>query len=258
MEDQDGRIFLATGIVQADQKLLDGNQVTFDPEENSPRLGQYGFIEVRDTGCGMDRKTRQRMFEPFFTTKFTGRGLGMAAVQGIVRGHQGILHVDSEPGRGTTVRILFPTAASRPEIGTPAVVGTPEQDPESFPDRVILVVDDEPQVREFCSKALRAAGYQTLTARDGQEGLELFQEQGERIFCVLLDLVMPRMDGRECLDELRRLRPHLPVILMSGFAEEEIERRFENLSVTAILPKPFPRANLLDAVRSCRPGPSEN
>ena len=114
------------------------------------------------------------------------------------------------------------------------------------------MVDDEPQVREFCSASLRAEGYQTLTARDGQEGLEMFQEQGDRIFCVLLDMVMPRMDGRECLGELRRLRSGLPVILMSGFPEEEIERRFENLRVTAILPKPFPRASLLEAVQGCR------
>ena len=124
MDDQDGRIFLATGIVQADQTLLENNLVTFDPEESSPEPGKYGFIEVRDTGCGMDHQTRQRMFEPFFTTKFTGRGLGMAAVQGIVRGHQGILQVESEPGQGTTVRIMFPSTASVPESESESAAAT--------------------------------------------------------------------------------------------------------------------------------------
>ena len=256
IDEGDGSIFLATGIVQADQELLESNQVSFDPEENSPRVGGYGFIEVRDTGCGMDLKTRQRMFEPFFTTKFTGRGLGMAAVQGIVRGHQGILQVESEPGQGTTVRAMFPLATTRTGATIAADPDALEPDPGSSRARVILVVDDEPQVREFGIRALRSAGFQTLTARDGQEALDLIQEQGDRISCVLLDMMMPRMDGRECLDEMRKMRPGVPVILMSGFAEEEIERRFEDLSVSAILPKPFPRADLLDAVQACHGRPS--
>jgi len=253
-EEQDGRIFLATGVIQADQKLLDSNQISFDPEESSPRIGHYGYIEIRDNGCGMDEKTRQRMFEPFFTTKFTGRGLGMAAVQGIMRGHQGILHVASEPGEGTTVRVMFPTSGPVPGQDEPSGTPTTGQGQKTTTGRTILVVDDEQQVREYASRVLRTDGYQTLTARDGQEGAELFEEKAETIGCVLLDLVMPRMDGRECLDALRRIRPDLPVILLSGFAQDEIERRFENLSVAAILPKPFHRAQLLDAIEQCLPG----
>jgi CheY-like chemotaxis protein len=202
--------------------------------------GTYAYVEVADTGQGMDEGTKQRMFEPFFTTKFTGRGLGMAAVLGIVRGHRGAIKVHSEVGRGTTARALFPASAQEHLSDAPLAC------PPTAPTRIgtILVVDDEPSVREIATNMLEHLGYSILTAVDGQEALEIYRNREDTIACVLLDLTMPRMDGEETFRELRRIDPEVRVILSSGYNEMDVVGRFAGKGLTAFIQKPYQLATL--------------
>ena len=174
--------------------------------------GPAVFLEVTDSGCGMTPDVLEKIFDPFFTTKFTGRGLGLAVVHGIARGHGGTLRVHSKPGCGSTFRLLLPCSAKA--IAAPVVLrpsgawrGT----------GTVLVIDDEPGIRDIASRVLEQAGLKVLVAGDGQEGVEVFRDSKQRIDAVVLDLTMPRMGGIEAAGVLRGLRPDLPVVLISGY-----------------------------------------
>jgi CheY-like chemotaxis protein/nitrogen-specific signal transduction histidine kinase len=205
--------------------------------------GWYAFVEVSDTGGGIDAETLPRIFEPYFSTKFTGRGLGLAAVTGIVRGHNGLLNVRSRVGHGTAVRLYLLTTTVQPALPPPP----------SQRGQTILVTDDEDMVRLVVERILQAHGYTTLSAVDGQAALEVFDQTGTDIGLVLLDMTMPRLAGPETLAELRRRVPELPVIVMSGYSEQELTERFAGQSVPRFLKKPFTPTLLLAAVRAALP-----
>ena len=201
--------------------------------------GDYVFVEVSDTGEGMDAATRQRMFEPFFSTKFTGRGLGLAATMGIMRAHRGAIRVESEPGRGTKVTLLFPVALDQ---AATLSVGT---DWRGSGD--ILIVDDEASVRTVVGSLLRRRGFTVVEALDGADGVRLFSAHPSRWRLVLLDLTMPNLSGEQTLRALRDLRPDIPVLMMSGYAEADVRQEVGDCS--GFLQKPFSAVELIGAVR---------
>ena len=213
------------------------------PSGRALEPGEYVELWVSDTGAGMAATTRVKMFDPFFTTKSTGRGLGLAAVQGIVRSHHGAINLDGGHGEGTRFSILLPRVAE-PELVETAVA----EERIGSGDANILVVDDEDAVRNIVSAILESAGYTVLLARDGQEALEIFRRKGNDIDCVLLDLSMPKLDGDEVFQELKKIRSDVRVILSSGFTEQQVLSRFQDAGLAGVLQKPTRMKDLLDKV----------
>jgi CheY-like chemotaxis protein len=192
----------------------------------------------------MDADTRDRIFDPFFTTKFTGRGLGLAAVLGIIRGHSGTIKVETEPGRGTIFRILFPATEKTKEA--------PAAEPGRIRTRrgsgTILVVDDEEDVRIVSKSILEECGFTVLTANDGPEAVQIFRENSQRIVAVLLDVSMPKMSSEESLREMRSVRGDVPVILSSGYAEHDVSKRFAGSTLAGFIQKPYQPPALIEKV----------
>jgi PAS domain S-box-containing protein len=224
-----GTITVTTGTMIATREYLAQAYTS-----GSSDAGEYVFLEVRDTGCGMDAETQQRIFDPFFTTKFSGRGLGLAAVLGIVRGHRGVVRIQSAPGTGTTFRILFPASAG--------VVALPASKPEHVGARKharVLVVDDESSVRAIAREALSRAGFTVLVAEDGPEAVERVKDDHQSIDAVLMDMTMPGMNGVDAMRAMRHLVPGLPVVITSGYSEQEAQERCGDDTFTGFVQKPF-------------------
>ncbi len=235
LPDHGGLIYLHTGHLRVDAHYLASCVPGTDALP-----GHYVFVEVRDEGRGMDDSTRLRIFDPFFTTKFTGRGLGLAATLGIVRGHRGAIRVYSEPGKGTSIKLLFPAGVGTVSRTVPSPTAPWRGAGE------VLVVDDEPSVRAVSRALLRRRGFAVAEASGGREALAMVTADLTRFRLVLLDLTMPDMGGEETFRELRSVAPLLKVILMSGYNEQEVTRQFVGRGLAAFLQKPF-RAEELDA-----------
>ncbi|MDD2273007.1 MAG: ATP-binding protein [Desulfuromonadaceae bacterium] len=256
IDTQPGVIKLTTGTQRCDEVCLSSSLLD---ERSEP--GQYVFLEVSDNGCGMSKDTLLRLFDPFFTTKFPGRGLGMSAVMGIIRTHNGALFVDSEPGKGTTFRVMFPAAkeglptTSAEPVAAPARV-TQEPAPTltqalpSAPDAetsgVALVVDDEKAVLRVCATMVKHCGFKVITACDGIDAVTKFREHADEITLVVMDLIMPNMDGIAAMGEIQKIKPDARIIISSGFNEEELSVRLANETPSGFIRKPY-SLNLIKA-----------
>ncbi len=246
--DSSGTITLSTGSMTSHAAHADKASAILGADvDTSGPAGPYVYFQVTDTGCGMDTATQKRIFDPFFSTKFTGRGLGMSAVLGIVRGHKGALKVLSEVGRGTTFKVLFPATDFTENQALP---------PSDIDARKLtwqgkglaLVVDDEATVRDVAQQMLERMGFAVVAAADGYDALDLIRSHKNEITFVLLDLTMPRMGGEEALRHMRDMRPDLPVLLCSGYDGQATTERFSGKGQAGFIQKPFTIASLGQAL----------
>jgi signal transduction histidine kinase len=239
--DGGGEIVLMVQVLECSAEML--SEMDFS-EELAP--GPYVALQVSDTGIGMDEATRKKIFEPFYSTKFAGRGLGLAAVVGIVRAHGGGIQIETEPGQGTSISVLFPPSA-------PGIHDEPSPEEERHEawhaQGKVLLVEDEESARELARIVLERAGIEVVEAVDGIEALTIFSAQPEGYSCVLLDLTMPNMDGVETYSRLRVIRPDIQVVLCSGFPEQAAMSRFADLGLAGFLKKPYDPDELLECLQ---------
>ena len=237
IRDNNGEVNLTTGVMDCDESYLSLSRL-----QKKPSPGRFVLLEVTDTGCGMDAETQHKLFDPFFSTKFWGRGLGMAELMGIVKGHHGAIIVESEVGKGTTIRVLFPVPKEAQDQPERVLVAVDSRAPASdivASRQTILLIEDEELVRGMVHNRLELLGYDTIAAVDGEEGVRIFRERLNEIDLVLLDFAMPRINGAEAFEELVRIKPDVKVILSSGYAEEVVLQRFPGPKPAGILHKPY-------------------
>jgi PAS domain S-box-containing protein len=247
---RDGHVILTTSEIE-----VGAGRFVDTPSGAPVPPGRYALLSVIDNGSGIPPEAQRRVFDPFFSTKFAGRGLGLAAVRGIVHTHGGAVVVSANAAGGTQVMVLLPVA-TEPIPATPAPEAMPvEPAPKVPPDATVLVIDDEPAVRAVAAAALERAGYRVLTAADGLSGVEAFGEHAAGIVAVILDLTMPRMGGEQTLQRLRELAPAVPVLVTSGYPEPTAAARL-GAQPAHFVQKPFTPATLVGAIQAClRPPP---
>jgi len=235
-----GRVIVTTAVAEVDETFI---AHMFTAHEIPP--GRYVYLEVQDTGAGMNEETKAKIFDPFFTTKFAGRGLGLAAVSGIIRGHKGALRVYSSPGEGTTFKVFLPALATEGEPVEPSKTPNEERG-----QGTILLVDDEEIVRQVGRACLERQGYNVLLANNGREAITVFQLRSAEIVLVILDMTMPVMGGEEALRLLLDIRPDISIIVCSGYNEVEIIRRLTSQGVAGFIQKPYTSAALTGKVKA--------
>jgi len=248
---QGGEIAVYSGEMNVDAAYLD----SCFHEAAEP--GDFVYIEIKDNGCGMDEATVEKIFDPFFTTKFTGRGLGMSAMLGIVRGHHGAIHIDSSQDQGSAIRVLFPSLGRYAEAETESQHASAE---EHVLHGLVLVVDDEEAVMEMAVAMLEELGFQTLRAANGLEAVNQYREQMNQanpIAFVLLDLTMPVMSGEQAFAELSQINPAVQVIISSGYAEDDVRDRFKGAQIAGFIQKPYMPAALEQGVQQVVKGIAE-
>ncbi|QXE91430.1 PAS domain S-box protein [Geomonas subterranea] len=238
-----GIISITTGSMECDRSYLSSIWM----HEQLP-AGLYVWLEISDTGCGMDAETVAKIFDPFFTTKFTGRGLGMAAVLGIIRGHKGAISVSSEPGRGTAFKVFLPASSKLNQH-----LDQQPRDTEGWRGKgTVLLVDDEQSVLDIGGEMLKELGFEVVTAVDGNEALELFKENPDRFSFIILDLTMPRLDGEQTYRELIQQKPDVKVIMSSGYNEQEINQRLGGKGLAGFVQKPYSLSMLRESIMNMK------
>jgi CheY-like chemotaxis protein len=226
-----GRVRISTGSMHCDRNYLSTTYLKGELSE-----GIYAYIEVADTGQGMDAETLGKVFDPFFSTKFTGRGLGMAAVMGIIRSHNGAVKVSSVKNEGSVFTALFPIQG----ISLRPATADKREDKAVAEERTVLLVDDEEMVMDIGSQFLKRLGYSVRMASDGRQALDIYQRESDRIDCLLLDFTMPGMDGLETMQQIRKIRPDAKIIITSGYTRQQIEDQFAGIGPPdAFIQKPF-------------------
>jgi len=244
INDGGGEVIVRTGeveVVEASPSAIFADEL---------KRGRHAFVEVSDTGCGMNPKTVARIFDPFFTTKFTGRGLGLAAVAGIVRGHRGAVEIDSEVGRGTIIRVLFPVALRTVQPPNPRIDRVEDWQSHG----TALVVDDDKGVRDLIEEVLKRTGIGVMTASDGRDAIEIFERHADEISVTLLDRTMPTASGIEVLDALRAIDREARVVLVSGYSQERATEELAGRQLSGFLKKPFTPDELLEKTREALEG----
>jgi signal transduction histidine kinase len=245
LEEQSGSVSVRTLLMRLDEQSIRRQFAGADIEP-----GDYVALEVRDSGRGMDEATQSRIFDPFFTTKFTGRGLGLAAVGGIVRGHKGAIRVTTAPAEGSTFVVVFPSAG----VTQVKSAGSELLEASALGKGTVLVIDDEEMVREVAKRALENGGYAVLCADSGRTGLEILKRHKDRISLVLLDLSMPEMSGQDVLRNLRAVDKEMKVIVSSGYSERETMKLFAGQTLSGFLQKPYSNAQLTRKVKAALEG----
>ncbi|RKZ10771.1 hybrid sensor histidine kinase/response regulator [Candidatus Fermentibacteria bacterium] len=230
MDKTSGVISITTNHMECDSEYLSAAFMNDQLPD-----GKYVYLEVSDTGNGMDEETLSKLFDPFFTTKSTGRGLGLSAVLGIIRGHRGTVKVYSELGKGTSFKILIPSVEGEPE----QTAVSDESEHDVIQKGTLLLVDDESSIRDIGQTMLEKTGYTVITSSDGREALGIFRERHEEIDCVILDLTMPHMDGEETFREMRRIQSDVCVIISSGYNRQDVTRRFTGKGLAGFIQKPY-------------------
>jgi CheY-like chemotaxis protein/two-component sensor histidine kinase len=237
--DQSGVITVKVGVTQCDENYLCKTVLDYKPAS-----GMYVYLEISDNGCGIETDKKERIFDPFYSTKFIGRGLGLALVIGIVRAHRGALDVYSEPGKGTTFKVLFPA------IGKSGDNSAVEENFEISGasnlsgSGTILLVDDEKSLRDLGANMLEMLGFRVVSASDGFEAVEVFRHRQNEIDLVLLDLTMPRMDGIQAFSKMCELNPEIRVVISSGYSEDDVISQFAGKSLAGVLQKPYTLSKL--------------
>lgn len=245
IEEHEGTVVIQTGM----QYGVEPSQAEYYVGDFAPQ-GPCVYVEVSDTGAGMDADTLKRVFDPFFSTKFAGRGLGLAVVYGIVRSHSGCIRVTSEAGKGSAFRLLFPSLGTPP----PNPVHAENASKNWRGQGTILLADDQEIVLNAGKRMLNRLGFQVVCAVDGYDAIEQFRMHASEIICVVLDLTMPRLNGEEAFEAIRRIQPDVRVILASGYSEEEIATRFAGKGLCGVLKKPFTLAELTQCLRNAIDG----
>jgi PAS domain S-box-containing protein len=239
MEEDGSEIVVRTGVIALDdataRRREDG---VIDP-------GEYVYLEVEDNGCGMSADTQAHIFDPFFTTKFTGRGLGLASVIGILRAHGGAVDIDSRPGEGTRIRVLLPASETTEDAVN---AGAPVAAPIAV-EPMVLVIDDDEGTREVTRDCLVRAGLRVLCAADGTSGIETFEQHAGSIELVLLDRTMPGLSGEATFDRIRQIRNDAKIVLMSGYAGKQAAESFAGRALSGFIGKPFLPEALIEQVR---------
>jgi CheY-like chemotaxis protein len=209
--------------------------------------GGYALIEVSEHGIGMSKETLDRMFDPFFTTKFTGRGLGLSAVLGIIKGHKGGVTVESKEGEGTTIRVILPVVTSPVLHNEPIHYNKRSKTTEG---KIILVIDDELDIATMAQEILESAAYTVLTELNPVRGIALYKQHHSDIGLVLLDMTMPEMSGKEAVDALQAIDPDVKIIISSGYTEEEVGKKIGRAKISGFIQKPYRVQSLVKIVHS--------